>query len=149
MKKLTVLFAAAITMYLPSESNDNLDDEVSNKSAEVTYFVSEERLKEYEELEKKRSAEAQRILDEGYRDKDDYSGPSIISPEYSSRSISGNVLVSDLTVSQLRGIIKDVVKNSLRECETTAVYATGTKDRTRWWQDTDTGLSKHRITCKR
>ena len=142
MKKLIIVLGIAVSMYLASESDENQDDASKSKSAEVTYYVSEEELKEMEKYEKKRSAEAQRILDEGYR----YGGP--LTEENASRQISGDVLVSNLTVSQLRGIVKDVVKSSLRECETTSTYATGTSDRSKWWQETASGLSKHSITCK-
>tara|TARA_Y100001963_G_C6435173_1_gene288831 strand:- start:94 stop:501 length:408 start_codon:yes stop_codon:yes gene_type:complete len=134
MKKLIILFGIAMAMQLASESD------------EVTHHVDEETLKKYEEYDKKRSAEAQRMLDEGYRDKDDYSGPS---EEYASRQISGDVLVSDLTVSQLRGILKDVVKSSLRECQTTTSYATATASRNAIiFSQSDINTEKHSITCK-
>ena len=77
-----------------------------------------------------------------------------IPEEVNVNEISGEVLVSDLTVRQLNAILTDVVKNTLRDCKTTSMYAYASASGGKWGgkllDDSDFGIrdSEHYITCE-
>ena len=77
-----------------------------------------------------------------------------IPEEVNVNEISGEVLVSDLTVSQLNAILTVVVKNTLRDCKTTSMYAYASASGGKWGgkllddSDFDITEGEHYITCE-
>ena len=91
-----------------------------------------------------------------YLASDSVANPQTYKPlpeEVDVRNISGDVLVSNLTVRQLNAILTNAVKNTLRDCKTTSMYAYASANDGKWagrlLDDSDFGLraSEHYITC--
>ena len=91
-----------------------------------------------------------------YLASDSVANPQTYKPlpeEVDVRDISGDVLVSDLTVRQLNAILTDAVKNTLRDCKTTSMYAFASASSGKWGgrllDDSNVAIRdfEHYITC--